>query len=202
MIAGQRLSDGRRLMAHGELVETMTRGDWNQDGPELVALRAQCSEALELLHASPPRPDALHGLLGHMGAGVEIVPTFRCSYGFNVSLGDNVFINADAFLMDDAPIRIADNVRLGPSVKLMTALHPVDDHARRRDGWERARGIDIGENAWLAAGVIVGAGVSIGRNTVVGAGSLVLSDLPDHVVAAGSPALVLRQTPVESLDRG
>lgn len=181
----------------GDLVAAMTRGDWYQDGPELGALRKHCEEALESLNAAPSRRAAWDALLGHIGEGVEIVPRFRCSYGFNISLGDNVFINADAFLMDDAPIRIAANVRLGPSVKLMTALHPIDDHARRRDGWERALGIEIGENAWLAAGVIVGPGVTIGRNAVIGAGSLVLSDLPDHVVAAGSPAVVLRKTPVE-----
>ncbi len=175
----------------------MTRGDWYQDDPELAALRVRCEAALDSFNATPSRRDLLDAVFGQLGEGVEIVPRFRCSYGFNISLGDHTFINADAFLMDDAPIRIAANVRLGPSVKLMTALHPVDVHARRRDGWERALPIDIGENAWLAAGVIVGPGVSIGRNTVVGAGSLVLSDLPDHVVAAGSPAVVVRTTPVE-----
>ncbi|WP_442940230.1 hypothetical protein [Nocardioides sp. B-3] len=77
------------------------------------------------------------------------------------------------------------------------ALDRFNASPSHRDGWERALPIDIGENAWLAAGVIVGPGVTIGRNTVVGAGSLVLSDLPDHVVAAGSPAVVLRKTPVE-----
>ncbi|MFF1945965.1 DapH/DapD/GlmU-related protein [Rhodococcus qingshengii] len=67
----------------------------------------------------------------------------------------------------------------------MTALHPVDDHRRRREGWERAAPIVIGENTWLGASVTVGAGVSIGRDVVIGAGSVVLHDIPDHVVAAG-----------------
>ncbi|MGP5126309.1 sugar O-acetyltransferase, partial [Brachybacterium tyrofermentans] len=42
-----------------------------------------------------------------------------------------------------------------------------------------------------------GAGVTIGRNTVIGAGSVVLRDIPDHVVAVGSPATVIRQLPAE-----
>lgn len=180
-----------------ELIAAMSSGEWYQDGPALAALRRRCESALASFNATPSDRDGLDALFADVGDGVEIVPRFRFSYGFNISLGDHVFVNADAFLMDDAPIRIADHVRLGPSVKLMTALHPIDDHARRRDGWERALGIEIGENAWLAAGVTVGPGVTIGRNTVVGAGSLVLSDLPDHVVAAGSPAVVIRQTPIE-----
>ncbi|PBC35755.1 hypothetical protein CJ178_30235 [Rhodococcus sp. ACPA4] len=35
------------------------------------------------------------------------------------------------------------------------------------------------------------------RSSVIGAGSVVLHDVPDHVVAAGSPARVIRSTPVE-----
>lgn len=127
--------------------QAMTDGEWYQDGPALASARARCAVVLAAFNETPSRRGELDALLAHIGEGVEIVPRFRCSYGFNVSLGDHVFVNADVFLMDDAPIRIADNVRLGPSVKLMTALHPVDDHARRRDGWERALPIDIGENA-------------------------------------------------------
>ncbi|MGH3890515.1 MAG: acyltransferase [Rhodococcus qingshengii] len=43
----------------------------------------------------------------------------------------------------------------------------------------------------------VGAGVSIGRNMVIGAGGVVLTDIPDHMVAAGTLARVLRSTPRE-----
>ena len=34
--------------------------------------------------------------------------------------------------------------------------------------------------------------VAIGAHTVVGAGALVLGDVPDHVVAYGVPATVIR----------
>lgn len=186
----------------GDAVAAMSGGEWYQDCPELALLRGRCAEQLDRFNGAAAADDAtrrkaLDSLLGSYGGGAEVVPRFRCSYGFNVSIGKNAFVNADAFLMDDAPIVIGDHVRLGPSVQLMTALHPVEDHARRRQGWERALGIAIGENSWLAAGVIVGPGVTIGRNTVVGAASLVLADLPDHVVAAGSPAVVVRHLPVE-----
>jgi acetyltransferase-like isoleucine patch superfamily enzyme len=40
--------------------------------------------------------------------------------------------------------------------------------------------------------VIVGPGVTVGDGSVVGAGSVVLADVPAGVVAAGSPARVLR----------
>ncbi|WP_200949833.1 sugar O-acetyltransferase [Nocardioides sp. Root151] len=186
----------------GEAVAAMSGGDWYLDSPELARLRDECGTALDTFNSAAAadhdrRREVLDALLGGLGEGAEIVPRFRCSYGFHVTIGAGAFVNADAFFMDDAPIVIGDHVRLGPSVQLMTALHPVEEHAMRRQGWEQALGIEIGENAWLGAGVIVGPGVTIGLNTVVGAGSLVLSDLPDHVVAVGSPAVVVRDLPAE-----
>ena len=77
-------------------------------------------------------------------------------------------------------------------MQLVTALHSVDDHEARRAGWESAVPIVIGDNAWLAAGVIVCPGVTIGDNSVIGAGSVVVSDIPAGVLAAGNPCRVIR----------
>jgi maltose O-acetyltransferase len=76
-------------------------------------------------------------------------------------------------------------------VQLLTATHPLEP-ALRRDKWESAEPITIGDNVWLGGGVIVCPGVSIGENTVVGAGSVVTKDLPANVVAVGSSARVVR----------
>ena len=84
---------------------------------------------------------------------------------------------------------------IGPRAQLLTALHPIDDHEMRRQRWERAAPITIGDNVWLGGGVIVCAGVTIGSNTVVGAGSVVPRDLPAGVLAAGNPARVIRDLP-------
>ena len=63
----------------------------------------------------------------------------------------------------------------------------------RRDKWEAAEPIVIGNNVWLGGGVIVCPGVTIGENTVVGAGAVVVRDLPANVVAVGNPARIVRQ---------
>ncbi|MBC7277286.1 MAG: sugar O-acetyltransferase [Nocardioides sp.] len=125
--------------------------------------------------------------------GVEVVPRFQCPYGYNISLEDRAFVNANAFFMDDAPIRIGAEVRIGPGAQLVTALHPVDDPELRGEGWERALPIEVGANVWLGTSVTVCAGVTIGADSVIGAGSVVLSDIPDRVVAAGVPARVIRE---------
>lgn len=182
--------------------DRLARGDWYLDDDELRDRRRRCGRLLDDFNAAAAEDDRARAavmaeLLGATGGGVLVVPPFRCTYGRNIRLGDHVFVNSNAFFMDDAPITIESDVRIGPGAQLMTALHPVDDHARRRAGWERAEPIVVGANAWLGASVTVCPGVTIGRNAVVGAGSVVVSDIPDHVFAAGVPARVIRSTPVE-----
>lgn len=186
----------------GEQASRLARGEWYLDDEELQQRRRDCWRHLDAFnHAraddAATRARSLTKLLGHIGEGGLVMPRFQCSYGGNISLGKDAFVNANAFFMDDAPITIGDHARIGPGAQLMTALHPVDDHRRRRQGWERAAPITIGENVWLGAAVTVGPGVRVGRNSVIGAGSVVLEDIPGHVVAAGSPARVIRATPVE-----
>jgi len=50
--------------------------------------------------------------------------------------------------------------------------------------------VHIGAGAWIGSAAIVMA--DVGRDTIVGAGAVVTKPLPDHVVAAGVPARVVR----------
>ncbi|GAB2865909.1 sugar O-acetyltransferase [Myroides odoratimimus subsp. xuanwuensis] len=133
----------------------------------------------------------LEELLGSVGADVEIRPPLRVDYGTQLSIGARTFANFGLVALDCAAITVGEDVQIGPNVQLLTATHPLEP-GPRRDKWEAAQPISIGDNVWLGGGVIVCPGVTIGANTVVGAGSVVLRDLPADVVAAGSPARVIR----------
>lgn len=52
--------------------------------------------------------------------------------------------------------------------------------------------ISIGDGSWLGMRVLVLDGVRVGRGCAIGAGAVVNQDLPDHAVAAGVPARVVR----------
>lgn len=54
---------------------------------------------------------------------------------------------------------------------------------------------DIGDGSTIGAGATVLNTVSVGANSVIGAGSVVTKDIPDNVVAYGSPAKVIRELP-------
>ena len=53
--------------------------------------------------------------------------------------------------------------------------------------------ITLEENVWIGDSTIVCKGVTIGKNSVIGAGSVVASDIPSGVIAAGNPAAPIKK---------
>lgn len=183
----------------GEQKDRMLAGRLYRDSdPELVDERAACQRRLARFNAADDEVDrhrVLLEVLGSFGADSSIMPRLQCDYGYNVRIGSNTFINYDAVLLDVATITIGDDVSIGPRAQLLTPVHPMDDHEARRQRWESAAPITLGDNVWLGGGVIVCAGVSIGADTVIGAGSVVTRTLPARVFAAGNPCRVIRPLP-------
>jgi maltose O-acetyltransferase len=180
------------------MMDRMLRGElYVADDPELRIAYGTAQQLVERYNATRhggqlERDRLLRELLGAVGEGVVVMPAFRCDYGSQIEIGDRTFVNYDCVMLDPAPIRIGAHCKIASGVQLVTATHPVDP-AARRDGWEHALPITIGDNVWLGAGAIVGPGVTIGDDTAVGAGAVVMRDLPAGVVAAGVPARVLRE---------
>jgi acetyltransferase-like isoleucine patch superfamily enzyme len=86
-----------------------------------------------------------------------------------------------------ASVIIGDNVRCGANTLITDTDWHSDDPRSGPDA-----PVIIGDNVWLGVNVTVLKGVSIGENTLVGTGSIVTRSLPANVVAAGSPATVIR----------
>ncbi|WP_024795557.1 sugar O-acetyltransferase [Tomitella biformata] len=176
--------------------DRMLRGELYLDqDPELLAERERCQQLTGLFNAAPEpeRFGVLEDLLGFVGEGVRIMPRFQCDYGYQIRIGRGSFINYDAIFLDCAPITLGSSVFIGPRAQLLTPLHPMADHEARRQGWETAKPIVIGDNVWLGGGVIVCPGVTIGSESVIGAGSVVTRDVPARVFAAGNPCRVIRE---------
>ncbi|MEU4695139.1 sugar O-acetyltransferase [Actinoplanes sp. NPDC023714] len=169
------------------------------DDPDIARESARAQRLAHEINMSDPadharRRELLTELLGAFGEGSEIRPPFHCDYGYRTTVGARTFANFGLVVLDVATVTIGDDVQMGPNVQLLTATHPLEP-GPRRDKWESAEPIVIGDNVWLGGGVIVCPGVTIGENTVVGAGSVVTKDLPPNVIAVGSPARVIRPVP-------
>lgn len=180
--------------------ERMLAGDlYLADDPEIVERYHRANELTSEFNATTAREGArrrglLEELLGEIGEDTEIRPPLQVDYGSQIRIGARSFVNFGLVALDVVPIVIGDDVQIGPNVQLLTPIHPLEAGARR-DKWEAAKPITIGDNVWLGGGVIVCPGVTIGANTVVGAGAVVTKDLPAGVLAVGNPARVVRELP-------
>jgi maltose O-acetyltransferase len=178
--------------------EKMLAGEpYLSDDAELLDDRLACRRLTARLNALAPdepraRREILTRLLGSVGDGTEILSPLQCDYGYRITIGERTFINFGAVILDSASVDIGRAVQIGPSVQLVTPVHPLDPD-RRATNLEWAAPIVIGDGAWLATGVIVCAGVTVGPGAVVGAGSVVTRDLPARHLCAGNPCRVVRE---------
>jgi acetyltransferase-like isoleucine patch superfamily enzyme len=160
------------------------------------------------------------GAFASFGARSVIQLPVRLAGERRIAVGDDVFVGAGSWLQvmdgpDDAVaisigdgtsiaggcvLSAVDSVRLGRRV-LLARNGYISDHSHSfadtgraviDQGLDRVAPVDVGDGAWLGQNVVVGPGVRIGRGAVVGANSVVLADVPDHSVAVGAPARVVR----------
>ena len=111
-----------------------------------------------------------------------------------VSIGDRTLIGRGSHIVGHFSIEIGDDIQTGPYVYITDQNHVYDDpDVPIGAQWPVEAGVSIGSGSWLGTGVVVLPGSHIGRNVAIGAGSVVTGDLPDHCVAVGSPARVVKR---------
>ena len=122
-------------------------------------------EAVNIIH-----PDAVVSKNARLGKGILI--ECGCLITPNPVIGNNVVVNTGSQVNHENIIE--DNVYIASGVIL-------------------SGGIKIGENTLLDDGVIITLGCSVGKNSLIGAGAVVTKNIPDKVVAYGSPCKVIRE---------
>ena len=91
-------------------------------------------------------------------------------------------------------ITLGRRVMCGANVTITdTDWHAIDWRDRLAGKPGETAPIVIDDDVWLGMNAVVLKGVTIGRGTVVGAGSIVSRSLPEGVIAAGQPAVVIRK---------
>ena len=157
------------------------------------SIQDACMEYNKLLPSQvKERRDFLANILGKVGKNCNILPPFKCDYGYHIELGENFFANYNFIVLDGNYVKIGDNVWIAPNVGIYAAGHPFDME-ERIGGLEYAFPITIGDNVWIGGGVSIIGGVTIGKNSIIGAGSVVTKDIPEGVLAVGNPCRVVRK---------
>ena len=100
-----------------------------------------------------------------------LCPGVRISAGCEITIGDSCMFANEAFVTD-------------------SDWHGIYD---RSQSVGKSDPVRIGNNVWIGDSAMVCKGVAIGDNSIIGAGSVVLKDIPDNVIAGGNPAVIVKK---------
>lgn len=188
----------KELMLSGKL--------YDPNDPELLKLRVKAhrlsAEYNALLETDEEkRQKILEELIGDLGKGAYLQGPIQFDYGCFTSIGERTYANFNLTILDICPVKIGNDVFIGPNVSILTPMHPLRWQERntyyREDGvltdQEYGKPITIGNNIWIAGNVTICGGVTIGDGSVIGAGSVVTRDIPPDSLAAGNPCRVIRK---------
>lgn len=134
-----------------------------------------------------------------------------------IEIGDRVFISERTQIISRSSINIGSDVFISWGCTIYDHdAHSIDYRQRVEDyaghllGWDSgdlqknkdwssvgSAPIKIGDHAWLGFDVVILKGVTIGEGAIIGARSVVTSDVPPWTIAAGCPARVVKEIPIE-----
>ncbi len=142
----------------------------------------------------------VHGKHIRVGKNVHVVTDSHRKVSFSIwemgdhqghiTLGDNVLVCPGGRFDSASSISIGDNCMFAAGAYVTDAdWHDIYD---RTQAIGTTKPVTLEDNVWIGDGAIVCKGVTIGENSVIGAGSVVASDIPANVIAAGNPARVIK----------
>jgi acetyltransferase-like isoleucine patch superfamily enzyme len=105
------------------------------------------------------------------------------AYGGYIDIAGPIGVSQNVTMHGGGGLTIGSHVIIGSNCCLIASNHVFssNQYPIMLQG-DRRRGISIGNNVWLGAGVIVLDGSTVGDNVVVGAGSIVSGRIPGGVV--------------------
>jgi maltose O-acetyltransferase len=84
-------------------------------------------------------------------------------------------------------INIGNNVTIAPQAYILAH----DASTKKLTGYTKVGSVNIGDNVFIGARVLIMPGVTIGENSIIAAGSVVTKSIEKDSVVAGSPAKVI-----------
>jgi sugar O-acyltransferase (sialic acid O-acetyltransferase NeuD family) len=108
---------------------------------------------------------------------------------YTSKLGRGVLINSKVSIA--AHTTIGDFVSINRHVSIGHHTN-IGDYCSINPGVNIAGNVTIGEGTTIGMGTNILHTVKIGKNSIIGAGSVVTKDIPDNVIAYGSPCKVIR----------
>ena len=151
----------------------------NMDDYDLMTLGVyQPSHKIKIVETLNPDFNKFMSII-HDGLGISYMS----------KLGRGVLINSKVSIA--AHTTIGDFVSINRHVSIGHHTN-IGDYCSINPGVNIAGNVTIGEGTTIGMGTNVIDGIKIGKNSIIGSGSVVTKDIPDNVVAYGSPCKIIR----------
>ncbi|RXE84503.1 acyltransferase [Pseudoalteromonas sp. A757] len=112
----------------------------------------------------------------------------RMEVGANTYISFYSYINLQA----ETELVIGNDVSIGHNVKIYTSTLDTSTFILEGVKKQKKSSVNIGNNVLIGANVFICPGVTIGDNVLIGANSVVSKSIPSNSVAAGCPAVVIK----------
>lgn len=114
----------------------------------------------------------------HAKSGVKI----RVRSGAELSIGKSTSFNHGCIVTCKNKIKIGEHVSFGPNVLIYDHDHDYKSSNGLKDLKFLYGSVEIGNNCWIGANVIILRNTNIGDNCVVGAGAVIKGEFPSNSI--------------------
>lgn len=110
-------------------------------------------------------------------------------------LGNDVVISKDVVITTGGLVNIGNRVLIGYGTKILSANHRIPNNLSEpiRFSGHDFKKVNINDDVWIGANVVILPGVTIGKNSVIAAGAVVTKDIQSNVIVGGVPAKLLKK---------
>lgn len=107
-----------------------------------------------------------------------------------IQIGEKTSLNYNCIITAHEKICIGDNVQIGPNV----LIYDHDHDYRKADGLKnleyKTSPVEIGNDTWIGANVVILRGTKIGAGSVIAAGTIVKGDIPPQSLVYNEKELI------------
>lgn len=167
-----------------------------RDWRSLYALKARFPEArvdADVRIVSPERLTLGAGVLLQRGVFLHCGGAAWSHGRGSISIGDRSVLSPYSILYGAGEITIGTDFDCGPSSMIFSSRSVYEQDLRGQGQSHHFEPVRIGNRVIVYAGCVIGPGVRVGDGAVIGAGSIVLDDVPESTLYAGTPARLIRE---------
>jgi acetyltransferase-like isoleucine patch superfamily enzyme len=183
---------GLRLLRHPEVVRYLGRKRLHLQAIDSIRNKhpsAKVADEIELSGFAAERLNLGDRVI--IAAGTILAFGDELNGQGSIQIGDRTWIGQyNNLRAGGGEVRIGADCLISQFCTLVASNHSMTrgEPIKSQPPDAKRRGIVIGNDVWLGAGVTILPGITVGQGAVIGAGSVVTHDVPEYEIWAGSPA--------------